>query len=99
MSALVIPDDYVREQSPRKRMSHAQRASRARLLYASKRDQIAAARDAKDWRNKRPDEWFAEQAGVLNEIADIGEELAFIAANASSYDAWKFSLTVREAAE
>lgn len=72
-------------------MSIAQMRDRARLLYAGRRDQIERARAATKWRDKRPEEWFVEQKHILEEIAEIGMELAFIAENLASYRAWKFS--------
>jgi len=72
-------------------MSIFQMRDRARLLYAGRRDQIERAKTATEWRDKRPPEWFLEQANILTEIGEIGAELSFICEHANSYEAWKAS--------
>jgi hypothetical protein len=69
----------------------------ARAVYLGKRQwiEICAAATGRD---NRPDAWFTEQASALNTIAQIGGELALIAANAASYDAWKATLPKGDAA-
>jgi hypothetical protein len=73
-------------------LSPAQLCDAARALYAARRNYIEHAETAKEWANKRPPEWFAEQRSCLAEIAQIGSELRFIADNAAAYDAWKSGL-------
>lgn len=70
-------------------LSCAQLCDAARALYAARRNHIEHAEKADASRDKRPPEWFAEQRGRLEEIRQIGTLLAFLAAHADSFEAWK----------
>lgn len=73
-------------------LSYSQLCDAARALYVARRNYIEHAETAKEWANKRPPEWFAEQRSRLAEIAQIGGELRFIADNAAAFAAWKAGL-------
>jgi hypothetical protein len=70
-------------------LTYSQMRDAAQALYVARRHAIELARAAHGWRDKRPPEWFFEQIGRLEEIAQIGVELAFIARHQAAYETWK----------
>ena len=74
-------------------LTYTQLRDAARAMYAARRNQIERAEAAHEWREKRPEVWFIEQRRRLQEIAQMGGELAFIADHEASYQAWKAGMT------
>ncbi len=73
-------------------LTFAQLRDAARALYLGRRHAIEhAEKHSHTWRDGRPPEWFIEQRARLDEIRQIGVELAFIAEREAAYLEWKAS--------